>query len=457
MLSCFIKSSAKANLIQPLTQSELKAWLKGSSKAVQTWVAEQQFSANENTLCLLPASLAGIKRSTMLYGIGKKSHQWSLAAAPLKLPEGTYQLVDDIEPDQLQQYFLNWGQGSYQFDRYKKQKKLPRLVVGSKLDSETAACIEATALVRDMINTPAADVMPEDMADVAKSLATEYKGKFTQIVGDKLLDQNYPMIHAVGRASVHPPRLIELKWGNKKHPRIALIGKGVAFDSGGLDIKPAAGMRFMQKDMGGAAHVLGLAKMIMAAKLPVRLHVMVSAVENAIASNAYRPGDILTSRSGQTVEIDNTDAEGRLVLADAITEACTHKPEIVIDFATLTGAARIAVGTEIAAMFSTSNETANELVAIGEELGDPVWQLPMHQDYAYLIDSKAADMVNSAGTGYAGATTAALFLQKFVSKQQPWLHFDMMAWNTRPRAGRPKGGEAMGMRTVFAWLQQQHG
>jgi len=392
----------------------------------------------------------------MLFGLGAKRHSWSLAGAPSLLPVGNYRLDNTVSAAEVLQYQLNWGLGSYQFTRYKKEQKYAKLCVSGKMEAEVQATIAATTLVRDMVNTPAADMMPEDMAAITKKLATEFKGKFTQIVGDKLLEKNYPMIHAVGRASVHAPRLIELKWGNKKHPRIALLGKGVAFDSGGLDIKPAAGMRYMQKDMGGAAHVLGLAHMIMAAKLPVRLHVMVSAVENAISSNAFRPGDILTARSGHTVEIDNTDAEGRLVLADAITEACTYKPEWLIDFATLTGAARVAVGTEIAAMFSSDNEAAKELVAHGDDIGDPVWQLPLHREYEYLLKSQSADIVNSAGTGYAGATTAALFLQTFVPEKQSWLHFDMMAWNTRARSGRPKGGEAMGMRTVYEWLKNQY-
>ncbi len=456
MLRGFTKSSRSATHLLPLDQKQLKTYLKKSSKAVQATLKLHQFNAAENTFCVLPSALAGIQNNTVLYGLGARAHCWSMAAAPDVLPLGNYQFAKAVSGADILQYQLNWGFGSYQFTRYKKEKKCSKLCVTGKMDPEVQATIEATTLVRDMVNTPAADMMPEDMAAIAKKLAAEFKGKFTQVIGQKLVEKNYPMIHAVGRASVHAPRLIELEWGNKKHPRIALIGKGVAFDSGGLDIKPASGMRYMQKDMGGAAHVLGLARMIMAAKLPVRLHVMVSAVENAISGNAFRPGDILTARSGQTVEIDNTDAEGRLVLADAITAACTHKPDWLIDFATLTGAARIAVGTEIAAMFSSRDSAAKELVAQGSEIGDPVWELPLHQEYEYLLKSESADIVNSAGTGYAGATTAALFLKTFVPKNQPWLHFDMMAWNNRARPGRPKGGEAMGMRTVYEWLKTQY-
>ena len=456
MVRGFIKSSRAATQLLPINKKELKSYLKSASKAVQATLKQHQFVAKEDTFCVLPDSLAGIKQNTVLFGLGAEQHCWSMAAAPVLLPAGNYQLSKTLSDEEVLQYQLNWGLGSYQFTRYKEETKFAKLVVAGKMDLEVQTAIEATTLVRDMVNTPAADMMPEDMAKIAKELAAEFKGKFSQVVGPKLLEKNYPMIHAVGRASVHAPRLIELKWGNKKHPRIALIGKGVAFDSGGLDIKPAAGMRYMQKDMGGGAHVLGLARMIMAAKLPVRLHVMVSAVENAVSSNAFRPGDILTARSGHTVEIDNTDAEGRLVLADAITEACTHKPDWLIDFATLTGAARIAVGTEIAAMFSSDDDVADELTAHGNELGDPVWRLPLHQEYEYLLKSQSADIVNSAGTGYAGATTAALFLQTFVPDNQPWLHFDMMAWNNRVRPGRPKGGEAMGMRTVYAWLKKQY-
>ena len=309
--------------------------------------------------------------------------------------------------------------------------------------------------VRDLVNTPAEDMMPEHLSDAVKTMAGEFNAKVAEIVGDALLKKNFPAIHAVGRAASHAPRLIDLRWGKSNHPKLTLVGKGVCFDSGGLDLKPASGMRLMKKDMGGAAHAIGLAHMIMSAGLPVRLRMLVPAVENAVSGNAYRPGDVVTSRKGLSIEIDNTDAEGRVILCDALTEAAAETPDLVIDFATLTGAARVALGTDLPAMFCNHDQVAQGLADSAASVHDPVWRLPLYRPYRELIDSPIADIVNSGGP-YGGAITAALFLQDFVPAATPWVHFDLMAWNLRSRPGRPEGGEAMGLRAILDYLRVRY-
>ena len=299
--------------------------------------------------------------------------------------------------------------------------------------------------------------MPEQLATATQALGQAFGASVDQLIGDELLAQNYPLIHAVGRASAHPPRLLDLRWGDPGHPKITLIGKGVCFDSGGLDLKPSSAMRLMKKDMGGAATALGLARLIMSSGLPVRLRVLVAAVENAVAGNAFRPGDVLRSRRGLTVEIHNTDAEGRLVLCDALAEASDERPELMIDFATLTGAARVALGTDMPALFCNDDELANGLLTAAAQEQDPFWRLPLHRPYRDMLDSKIADLANASESSYAGAITAALFLQEFVPTDLPWVHFDLMAWNLKTQPGRPEGGEAMGLRALFAWLEQRYG
>jgi leucyl aminopeptidase len=298
---------------------------------------------------------------------------------------------------------------------------------------------------------------PHHLAEVAQQMANSCNAHFEQWVGDELLEANFPAIHAVGRASVHAPRLISLTWGNDLHPHITLVGKGVCFDSGGLDIKPSSGMRLMKKDMAGAAHVLGLAQWIMQQQLPVHLQVLIPAVENSIGPNAFRPGDVITMRNGLTVEVDNTDAEGRLILADALVKACEEKTGLLIDFATLTGAARTAVGTEISAMFCNDEQLAAHITQSSTQVLDPVWRLPLFAGYEDLLNSSVADMTNCSASPYAGAIIAGLFLQRFVTKDTSWLHFDMMGWNVGSKPGKPEGGEAMGLRAVAHYLSQKYG
>ena len=351
-------------------------------------------------------------------GAGDGNATLAIASAVLKLPPGLYQAPFEAEQSTL----LAWSLAQYRFDPYKASSATPRiLAVSAEVLPDVLLESNAIFLVRDLINMPANALGPREMAEAVSALAVEHGATFKQWVGEDLLRENFPAIHAVGRAAADAPRLLSLTWGNEAHPHVTLVGKGVCFDSGGLDIKPAAGMRYMKKDMGGAAHVIGLAQWMMAKKLSIRLQVLIPAVENAVGSRAFRPGDVLTMRNGLTVEIDNTDAEGRLVLADAFVKACEEKPDLLIDFATLTGAARVAVGTEIAALFTI------------------------------------ADMANASPSSYAGAITAALFLQRFVSESVPWLHFDIMAWNVSNKPGRPEGGEAMGMLAVGRYLLNRYG
>lgn len=447
MTDCFTKN-ATATPIICLTSKEYDDWLSQQESFSQNWLNNTNYQAKPGKFSLIPNQEGQIQQ--VVLGVEDHNDMWNLAVLPKSLPAGDYRVEHHSD---LQA--LAWGLACYAFNRYlpnKEDKDFAKLY----LDSDTAAKlngqIEAITLTRDMINTPASDMMPADIAAATKTLAEQYDASVSEIIGDDLLEQNYPTIHAVGRASIHQPRLIDLRWGNSKHKTITLVGKGVCFDSGGLDIKPGKGMRWMKKDMGGAAHVLGLANMIMAAELPIRLRVLIPAVENAISDNAFRPGDVITTRSGKTVEIDNTDAEGRLVLCDALTEACSEDPELIIDFATLTGAARVAVGTEIAACFSNSDDIAAPLLVESESTQDPAWRLPLHKPYKSMLNSTIADIANSAETGYGGAITAALYLQEFVENDCDWLHFDVMAFNTRDRAGRPKGGEAMGLRAAFSLI-----
>jgi leucyl aminopeptidase len=381
---------------------------------------------------------------------------WCLAKLAEVLPAGTYRLAKCETGPAL----LGWQTAQYNFARYRSEDdgSGERILLTKDVKAITASVAEANAvsLVRDLVNTPAEDMGPAAIEAEAEVLAKRYGAKFNVTKGD-MLEREFPMVHAVGRAASrhHAPRLIELEWGKDDAPRIAIIGKGVAFDSGGLDIKSATGMLLMKKDMGGAAHALALASLVMGANLPVRLHLVVPAVENAISGNAFRPGDVLRSRKGISVEIGNTDAEGRLILGDALALACEKKPELVIDFATLTGAARVALGPDLAALFARNDETAEALLAAGHEADDAVWRLPIWDPYADYLKSDIADTNNSHSNSYAGASVAASFLDKFVSEDVDWVHFDTFAWRPVAKPGRPKGGEALGLRASWRMLQKR--
>jgi leucyl aminopeptidase len=382
---------------------------------------------------------------------------WCLAKLAESLPAGTYRLAKG-EPGVAMH---GWQSAQYVFDRYRKDADAtgPRLLLTSELGRIPAvvAEVQAGALVADMVNTPAEDMGPEAIEAEAQKLADRHGASCTVVRGDAL-ESGFPMVHAVGRAASrqHAPRLIELNWGDDAHPRIAIVGKGVAFDSGGLDIKPASGMLLMKKDMGGAAHALALAGLIMASGLKVRLQCLIPAVENAISGNAFRPGDVLASRKGLTVEIGNTDAEGRLILGDALAYASEGNPELIIDFATLTGAARVALGPDLPALFTRQDTTADALIAAGKAHDDPCWRLPIHAAYAEWIKSDIADINNSHANGFAGASVAASFLDRFVGDGIEWAHFDTFAWRPTAKPGRPKGGAALGLRASFQMLKARY-
>lgn len=382
-------------------------------------------------------------------GTGNGNQELALANAALILPANSYKVQGLV----TQEAALTWALAQYRFEGYKKSTLQPRLlVIQSDKLNDLLALAQAHFLVRDLINKPTSDLGPKEMAEVVEQLAQTHGAKFRQWVGDELLTDNFPAIHAVGRAALSEPRLLSLTWGDETHPKVTLVGKGVCFDTGGLDIKSAYGMRLMKKDMGGAANAIGLAQWIMARGLPIRLQMLVPAVENAIGPNAFRPGDVLTMRNGLTVEIHNTDAEGRLILADALVKACEEQPDLLIDFATLTGAARVAVGTEMSALFTNNEQLAAEVMDASRKALDPLWRLPLFSPYEDHLKSSVADMANTSDHPYAGAITAGLFLQRFVTKSTPWMHFDMMAWNEKSKPGKPEGGEAMGLRAVAEYL-----
>jgi leucyl aminopeptidase len=459
-----LKSEATQSVpVHLVSISALDAWLAECPPATQAWLTANAFQAKTGQTCILPAAGDGsTSHSAMagvVVGVGDGADLWSLGHLPSVLRSGDYHLADPLDEALVEGLAIGWELGTYRFDRYKSVDPIDAglVVASSKSRARAAHVAEAIAFARDLINTPASDMGPSALQARAQALAEQFGATMDAVVGDELLSENFPAIHAVGRASADAPRLIDLRWGRVDAPRVTLVGKGVCFDSGGLDIKPASGMRLMKKDMGGGAHALALGQLIMASGLDVRLRVLVCAVENSISGNAYRPGDVLQSRKGITIEVDNTDAEGRIVLCDALCEASAETPEIVVDFATLTGAARVALGTDIPAMFSNDDVVAARLQSIGLAINDPVWQLPLPAAYDALLSSNVADTVNSASVPYGGAITAALFLQKFVEPDVSWVHYDLMAWNVKTRPGRPEGGEAMGLRTTFAYLEERFG
>ncbi len=445
-----------ASAVHVTDKSGFENWLKGQPERVRGAVKAQGFKGEAFQLAIL----AGERDEwSAVLGVadGESLSEWCLAKAAEALPEGTYRLAKGSPGPAM----LGWLLGQYRFDRFKQDTKPkgPRvLLTGEPVRIEEAVRIaEATALVRDLVNLPAGDLGPAELEAAAEAVAVAGGVKLAVTSGARLAEQ-YPMIHAVGAAATkeRAPRLIEFEWGRPDHPKIAIIGKGVCFDTGGLDIKPSSGMRLMKKDMGGAAHALALAQLIMAARLPVRLHLLVPAVENAVSAAAARPGDVLRSRKGLTVEIGNTDAEGRLILADALTRAAELEPELILDFATLTGAARVALGPDLPALFANDDSLAADLLTAGGAVNDPLWRMPLWQPYEELFASDIADIANAGDSPFAGAVTAALFLQKFVVAETPWAHLDTFAWRSTAKPGRPKGGEALGLRAAWSMLKARY-
>ncbi|MEO9130584.1 MAG: leucyl aminopeptidase family protein [Sphingomonas sp.] len=443
-----------ARTIELVAATGFDAWLNAQPPRTRAAVVAQKMKGKAGNSLTLPGE--GDDWSVVLATGDSPLGPWDLAKLAETLPEGTYRLSGGEAGAAM----LGWVLGQYRFDRYRKREgEDPRVLLSGEPArvAEALKIAAATAKVRDLVNIGASDLGPAELEAEAHALAEAY-GATLHVTKGEALAKGYPMIQAVGQAAAkgREPRLIELEWGDPKHPRIALIGKGVCFDSGGLDIKPSSGMRLMKKDMGGAAHALALASLVMAAHLKVRLHLLIPAVENAIAGNAFRPGDVLATRKGITVENTNTDAEGRLILGDALTKAGEDKPELILDFATLTGAARVALGPDLPATFVNDEPLADALLSASREVDDPLWRLPLWDGYDEMLKSDIADMVNAPDSGYAGAVTAALFLRRFVPDGTPWAHLDTFAWRPAAKPGRPKGGDALGLRAAWAMLKGRY-
>ncbi|HWS40473.1 MAG TPA: leucyl aminopeptidase family protein [Arenimonas sp.] len=426
------------------------AWLADQDEFVRNWLNSQHFQPQAKNFILLPDQLGLAHRVLVLVG---EDEPYGIAHLPKLLPKQNYHRCENsnaqLSADNLA---LGWGLGAYRFDRYTHKNTTAQLHV-ENASTETLAVLRESLMVRTLINTPTEHMGPEQLEAAVSDAAKEFSAEFTCIKGEALLTENYPTIHAVGRASHRDPRLLRLDWGDAHNPHVVICGKGVCFDTGGLDIKSAVGMRNMKKDMGGAAHALALARLIMSQNLPIRLSLLIPAVENAIAGNAFRPGEVIITRQGLSVEIDNTDAEGRLVLADALCLAGEIKPDLILDFATLTGAARTALGPDLPVLFSNRDEIAESYLKTGIQQYDPLWRLPLFQPYLSYLKSSIADIANSGPSTMAGCISAALFLQRFVPNNIDWVHVDVYSWNDNERPGKPAGGEAQGLRTAFAWLK----
>lgn len=448
------RSTATTVPVLPVVEAQLKTWAAKQPAKIRRWIESADFTAAPHRLCPVPDGDGGL--ACVLLGVDPDDPISRYSSLPDKLPPGSYRIEAKMSAEEATRAALGFGMGAYRFTRYRKDDRPARkLVWPAGADrAHVQRTLEATFLARDLINTPANDMGPVALAAEGRKLARRHGAKCTILVGDALLKKNYPTIHMVGRASEEAPRLVDIVWGKPGDPKVTLVGKGVCFDTGGLDLKNAAGMRLMKKDMGGAAHVLGLAHMIMDAKLPVRLRVLIPAVENSVSANAFRPSDIVRTRKGLTVEVGNTDAEGRLVLCDALAEADSEEPGLIVDFATLTGAARVALGPDLPAMFTNDDRAAQELIRASFAEYDPLWWMPLWHPYSRMLSSRVADLNNVSEGGHGGAITAALFLNRFVGAKTPWVHIDVMGWNAGSSPGRPTGGEAMGMRAVYRMIAQ---
>jgi len=452
-ITAFTSDSASALPLHVLDAAGFAAWNAQQPAAVQSWLKSQQFAAAPGSVALLPGEdgLAGA-----VLGVGDRADAYAYAHAPFALPAGSsWRLANALDAADTANLQLGWGLGSYRFARYRKPARQPAQLATTP-SPEVLDVLAACLRVRDWVNTPTEDMGPQQLEDAARELADAHGGALEVIAGDELLERNFPTIHAVGRASHRAPRLIVLRWGDEAAPHLALVGKGVCFDTGGLDLKPADGMRNMKKDMGGAAHALALAGLVMARQLPVRLTLIVPAVENAVGPEAFRPGEVITTRKGISVEIDNTDAEGRLILCDALAYASEQQPDAIVDFATLTGAARIALGPDLPALFANDDTLAQQWLDAGDRTRDPVWRMPLWRPYLRYLNSGIADMAN-AGSRMAGSVTAALYLERFIADGQTWAHLDVYAWNDGERPGRPAGGEALALRSAWEMLKVRYG
>lgn len=446
-------------------QAAYEDWRATQPETLRRWADASGFAGRAETVLLVPSAEGAIGQ--VIYGLGEplpeEGSPWPFAKLASLLPPGVYEIATPLVDAAAYHAALGWALAHYRFRRYRKNdgKREPtRLILPGAVDAaDVTRILSAITMLRDLVNVPAGDLGPAELAAAAADLARDHDAEFREIVGPDLLSERFPLIHAVGRAAgdgPRAPRLVELRWGAAGRPLVTLVGKGVCFDTGGLDLKPSSSMRLMKKDMGGAAHALALARLVMEAELPVRLRVLVPAVENAIGGDAFRPGDILQSRAGLTVEIDNTDAEGRLILADALTLADEEEPDLLIDFATLTGAARVALGTDIPPFFTDDEDLAAAISACARREADPLWRLPLWTPYMDDLRSDVADTANCSSSGFAGCITAALFLKKFVKRTANWVHLDVYAWNRSARPGRPKGGEAQGLRAIYRMLEDRY-
>ncbi|MFZ3032990.1 MAG: leucyl aminopeptidase family protein [Parvibaculum sp.] len=457
MLEIFVGSKdTAATPVWLLRSSRLNDWCANHAGAAAAWVETSGFKAEAGKVLLLPDGSGGATGA--LLGIGDGSDPFVTGALATALPLRTYRFAD-LDGIGAENAVLGFALGTYQFDRYTgKKRENPRLILPDGVDGEEVSRLaKAIFLVRDLINTPANDMNPADLATAALKVADVHGATSRIIVGDELLVENYPMVHAVGRAAEVAPRLIDFTWGRADAPKVTLVGKGVCFDTGGLDLKPSSAMLLMKKDMGGAANVLALADLVMSAKLDVRLRVLIPAVENNVSGNAFRPSDVLQSRKGLTVEIGNTDAEGRLVLADALTEADSEAPDLVIDMATLTGAARTALGPDLPPFYTHDNALAAEISEAANATFDPLWRMPLWKPYDSWLSSKIADVNHISDGPFAGSITAALFLGRFIERSKAWVHFDIYGWMPKPRPGRPVGGEAQAIRALYCLLKNRFG
>ncbi|MCY3885871.1 MAG: leucyl aminopeptidase family protein [Gammaproteobacteria bacterium] len=445
-----------ATPIELVSASDIDDWRGQQSELVLAWANRSKFKGSANQFFSVPDETGFPQR--VVAGTGKTVSVESIGSLSQRLPAGNYYLADP-DPDSVYALSLGWGMGAYEFTQYKTEKKKSDTNVCLYIDPKyQSVCeeLDSMNLARDLINTSAGDLLPDQLEIAVQNVCDQFDTSLNVVRGDDLLERGFRTIHSVGRASYSQPRLLHFNWGPEDAPKVAILGKGVCFDSGGLDLKSAAGMREMKKDMAGAAITLGLAQLIMYRNLNVRLHALIPAVENAVSSNAYHPGDVITTYKGTTVEVGNTDAEGRLILCDALALAAEDKPELMVDFSTLTGAARTAVGSEISAMFSNNDKVANALLEAGDQTRDPIWRLPLYSGYRGFLKKSLADLSNIGSESMGGAITAALFLEHFVD-EIPWVHFDLMGSNTRTRPAHPFGGEAMALRAVFHYLNERYG
>jgi leucyl aminopeptidase len=445
-----------------LYEDDLEQWRASQDESTRNWSAANCFKAERGKQLVIPGAQG--RPAAVVVGLGRRNPReelscWAAAAIPDRLPDGDYHLAEALPGRLATQFAFGWAYGQYKFERYRRAnpQRTVHLRPPPEADAaEVARLRTATALARDLINTPANDLSPEALAQAAVEVARRYGAKHRVIVGEDLLKERLAAIHAVGRGAAVAPRLVDIEWGDPLHPKVSIVGKGVCFDSGGLDIKSGASMLLMKKDMGGAAVALALAQLIMDARLPVRLRLLLPAVENAISADAYRPGDVLSTRKGLTVEIGNTEAEGRVILCDAISLADEEKPDLLLDLATLTGAARVALGPELPALFTPDDAVARELVDIAAQQGDPVWRMPLWSAYDDELSSKIADVNNVSSSSFSGAIFGALFLQRFVTEARTWVHLDLYAWNGKERPGRPVGAEPQTVRALYAFLKHRY-